>query len=663
MTHYLEIRAARIQTWLGHTSKLANRRGASNLLVAATARVTVSRTLPPGADWNPEAGDVDGVVSLVLTPQPGETVDQAATRVSRAVVGDLQAVMPTLGFEATTASADSFGEAYARLGLKAASGDFAYDAPALNTELVMAARCPECNRHPGRPTTPDDAREEEETTAPCRECRQKRVAARRRERVPDDPAAASEESPPLRATRTERALLEAYRDRARIPEDFESLARADDPRATQLALINIDGNRVGAFIGAAAAGHHGRKAELAHALTEASSAALIHAVTDGDAGMWPAIPHLVGGDDLLVSVPAECGWRVVTRFAAAFDSSLKEARDEHPDWPDTLPTVSAGLLFHHYSEPFPYALSRCEELRDEAKRSHSGAEAAVAFADLTFDGEDVRASPDARSLVHSVRWLAETQAHLDAAACTLSTAQRHSLYDLSRPRVRQRDEPPGPSPELGRKIIDQGNPALLRLLTAAGLASRRCAAVRSARPRRRPCAGCWLCCGGGGHDDRHHVPGVVLRAADLRRGARPGRHRHRSARRPDRRRRHQGRDASSRRSYRAGGLVAPDLRRTRTPGAVALERSAARDRMGTERSAPGPDRSPHRGGRDRPTGARRVRLAHFGDLHGHADRLGADVRADSSGPRRQRPGRHRFGRLVGSGVRLGPGRPTRRRRK
>ena len=66
MPVYIDIGAVRIQEWLARTPALALRRGASAALSEITSRGSVEGLLPDGVRWNGEAGDVDGVVNLML---------------------------------------------------------------------------------------------------------------------------------------------------------------------------------------------------------------------------------------------------------------------------------------------------------------------------------------------------------------------------------------------------------------------------------------------------------------------------------------------------------------------------------------------------------------------------------------------------------------------
>lgn len=81
--HYLDVAAVRIQDWLGRTPDLKFRRGASVLLSEATAPDAWKGRLPAGAAWNDEAGNVDGVVSLVVDDNADSTdVAYASSRPS-----------------------------------------------------------------------------------------------------------------------------------------------------------------------------------------------------------------------------------------------------------------------------------------------------------------------------------------------------------------------------------------------------------------------------------------------------------------------------------------------------------------------------------------------------------------------------------------------------
>src|SRR6185437_2163800 len=115
--------------------------------------------------------------------------------------------------------------------------------------------------------------------------------------------------------------------------------------------------------------------------------ALVQAVLDRyqDWKEPPVLVNLAGGDDLLVSVPAADAWlftkTLLTTFSAIFRN---KASTLPPDVKNQVPTLSAGLVFHHVKNPFSDVVRHADEQLKQAKRKAPGA-AAVAFLDLTAD--------------------------------------------------------------------------------------------------------------------------------------------------------------------------------------------------------------------------------------------------------------------------------------
>ena len=98
---YLDVSAVRIQDWLTRTPDLKFRRGASVLLTEATARDVWEKQMPPGMRWNDEAGELDGVVALVVADSVADTeinrcVEGAARR-GRAAHAGHDALLPGPG--------------------------------------------------------------------------------------------------------------------------------------------------------------------------------------------------------------------------------------------------------------------------------------------------------------------------------------------------------------------------------------------------------------------------------------------------------------------------------------------------------------------------------------------------------------------------------------
>ena len=94
------------------------------------------------------------------------------------------------------------------------------------------------------------------------------------------------------------------------------------------------------------------------------------------------IVHIVGGDDVLVTVPASGGWTFTRAFLTAFETVLENERL----------TASAGLVFHHYTQPFDIVTGLASELLKAAKTLTKGTASSIAWQDTTQDGSTIIAN-------------------------------------------------------------------------------------------------------------------------------------------------------------------------------------------------------------------------------------------------------------------------------
>ena len=221
---------------------------------------------------------------------------------------------------------------------------------------------------------------------------------------------------------------------ADFSDTFADMAEAGahdrDDKATQIALIYADGNRVGAFLSRAAEARGGPdKAQLAPLLDQAALGALARAVIDRFSG-WtrpPVIVNLAGGDDLLVSVPAADAWLFTKTLVGSFTSILAEKAS---GWPraarDNVPTLAAGMVFHHASTPFSDVVRLAGRQLDVAKARTRGS-AAVAFLDMTADGN----TPPPGRLPVTLREL-DKQATWLTQAAALPASRRQTLLERYR---------------------------------------------------------------------------------------------------------------------------------------------------------------------------------------------------------------------------------------
>jgi hypothetical protein len=100
-----------------------------------------------------------------------------------------------------------------------------------------------------------------------------------------------------------------------------------------------------------------------------------------DATAWRVIPHLVGGDDLLVSIPAHSAWDFVRAYLGTFGSGVAAlARN------GLVPSASAGVVFHQKKDPFSVVADLAHDLLETAKQEHLGRRAALCWQSITHDG-------------------------------------------------------------------------------------------------------------------------------------------------------------------------------------------------------------------------------------------------------------------------------------
>ena len=422
--HYVDVSAIRIQDWLGRTPDLKFRRGGSVLLSQATERRSWDGQLPAGALWNDEAGEVDGVVPLVLDDTAGDLDDQARD-VARQVAGRVRAAMPHCQVQAIAGRGESYAAAYPAMDVARRDGVLLIDSPPAPPELFLAKPCDQCRA--AAATRPHvTVKTGEKPVDLCEECAARLDAAGRTA------------GRPSQAPRPERRLRQALKDAgmevADFSDTFADMAAAGqrdrDDKATQLALIYADGNKVGAFLTRAASTPGGpAKSALARLLDQATLGALARAVIDRFQG-WttpPVLVNLAGGDDLLVSVPAPDAWLFTKTLIGTFTGILAK---EAAGWPrsvrEAVPTMAAGLVFHHVTTPFSDVVRLAAVQLHDAKAKTRGS-AAVAFLDITADGN----TPPKGRLPVMLGDLDKQAAWLTQAAA-LPASRRQALLDLYR---------------------------------------------------------------------------------------------------------------------------------------------------------------------------------------------------------------------------------------
>ncbi len=421
---YVDTAAVRIQTWLARSAALRYRRGASFGLADRSGPEHITRlltetkrTLPAGTEWNPEAGAISGVVPIRF---PADGLDEQAARegaraIATLVAGHLRKAFPSLPIKATWGRGQFYVNAYAGdMHKREISEGPLLDLPTQPDEGIVSRPCGMCRSARAVKTVTIIA--DEGPLDLCVDC-SSRVAgagyssAHGRKRLPEAQQRLDDS-----LTEHAKAMTEHTDTIRRYPEDFAALARAigrdDGDSETQLATIFADGNQIGALLKRLA--QQARedetpfdKSEVAAKITKATREALadsalacqeaarrirdetradLSKAETEDKTYVPMLVHVADGDDILFSVPAPLGWVAARTLAASFEKvfgAMETSRDDQQKV-----SVSMGMVFHHSSHPIADVVEKADELLGDAKKETRGSEAAVAFLDLTSDGEN-----------------------------------------------------------------------------------------------------------------------------------------------------------------------------------------------------------------------------------------------------------------------------------
>lgn len=361
--HYVDIGVVRIQSWLARTPKLRGRRGGSTLITQATDPEEISGVLNGIGDIasiNDETGRVDGVVSLKLNDP--DRSDEA----ERAVVRHLRQHMPGVSVSVTKAQGPNYAKA------RVESTEPSQEWPAPVAEWPAGRRCEWCSTWPA---VPREHRAGEQEPI-CAECVSRSKAAGRAERREQTPYA-------------EKHLLEKLDTELAVPDEFETLARLGGKRETHLAFVYADGNGIGRFIRETLQNSKVSKQynlKISQKIDNATWESLVSSVReiqrDHD-GKLPIVPHTVGGDDVLVSVPARRAWQFVHALLDAFNQQVRQQLKT-----STGPSLSAGVVLHHYTLPLFQINELAKRALRQAKVATYGQAASLAWHDTTRDGHE-----------------------------------------------------------------------------------------------------------------------------------------------------------------------------------------------------------------------------------------------------------------------------------
>jgi len=225
--------------------------------------------------------------------------------------------------------------------------------------------------------------------------------------------------------------------------DFTVLAAlgGSDTQRNHIATVYADGNSIGAFFDRIAGhGDPDLKQRISAAVSQATRDALREATRavlgpPGPGRHLPVIPHVVGGDDLIVSVVADRAWPFTITYLEEFGQRLAAIEDVPGGLLGPVPpTASAGVVFTHAKFPFRRAAELAAGRLRDAKRQFCGATPAVAWLDVTRDGEQPPAGRRAWTLDELNNRAGALQA-LRAEVDPSGRAVMERLVDPTRPEI------------------------------------------------------------------------------------------------------------------------------------------------------------------------------------------------------------------------------------
>ena len=326
MTCFASIGVSQIQGYLARSRRLWGRRGASDMLAyltdtsGAADRIeersfeTAGEILQgfPGVTVNDDAVDVDSVLNI-RGEDPGEV-----RKAAEALALNIKLHLPAAHVHTTFREATGYGDV-----IRAEDDDIPAETrqyPPSMIEFPLAHHCDECSSG----MAAEETSVGEETTRLCSDCAS-RAPRKGRNRLLNWSLLGGVQQ----GFMVEQVMLRELRKQEKFGhltqvEHFKELAQLGDlgsegsrtHTGNHVATIFADGNGFGKLfreLRAAAAESEGGLQELrrvSKAVKDATKQALrkaIEEITDdrvAAANRMPAVPHILGGDDVLVTVPA-----------------------------------------------------------------------------------------------------------------------------------------------------------------------------------------------------------------------------------------------------------------------------------------------------------------------------------------------------------------------
>jgi Cas10/Cmr2, second palm domain len=471
MTWWISIAAVRIHGWIEQTPQLKHMRGASRALRLRTRPEAVS-ALQGFSDVEVQFAEsgVDGVV--VATAQDAAV----AASYAKALLAHLAHEIPGLQWEGWWCEATSYVEAFNKAMSPDSDVQRILRLPALSESGIIMT-CLMCRSEPSRRyqaaavkrVVTDDKADGESTQGVGCEVRAFEGAVDRR----SGGAGIDDLRSELPGRRLAKDFAELARSGGIASQEAVTEALGRKESRSHLATIYADGNGMGAFFQGLATSPlklptlHRQAVGFLNKATRNAVVAAARSVSI-DPEVVAVEPHFVGGDDVLVSVPASVAWAFAGYLCGQFEllqNTLDGALDSELAQQGAVDqsavadlkariaglSLGVGMAFAHASFPFAQASHAAASAMGKAKYDAKGEQSLIGWIDIThqFAGQGA-------TQVHTVSaFTVRTQ--LDPAK---STAQAEPVFRLT-PAARGalasllRSDPAGVR-EWARRLGDSG---------------------------------------------------------------------------------------------------------------------------------------------------------------------------------------------------------------